>query len=117
MGGTIELGGDIYCHVRIATAETLFRHLETLATRDPEIASLMARRGVFEATGMWSFAELPARALLLVKDVAQNMAADPVAASPEWNPEWRTIFISDLDRFLARLTARIDQFEAPERSP
>jgi hypothetical protein len=111
MGSTINFGGGFTCEVRTATVETFFRHLEPLAAHDSEVASLKARQSVFDATGLWSFATLSARALRMVRDVAQSVAADPESASPEWNPTWRPIFVSDVDQILAKLNMRIDQLE------
>ena len=114
MSDTADLGKSVMFAARSATFRTVFRCLRASPDANREIRELLAREEEWDAIGHWDFGSLSLQSLRVMQDVLAKIADDPVAASSDWNPEWRPVFVSDIEEFRRNLRDRIRLSEAHE---
>lgn len=112
MSDTADLGKSVMFAARSATFRTVFRCLRAIPDANSEIRELLAREEEWDAIGHWDFGSLSLQSLRVMQDLLAKIADDPVAASSDWNPEWRPVFVSDIEEFRRNLRDRIRLSEA-----
>lgn len=107
MSDTVDLGRGVYFPARSATLRTVFRHLHRHAVTHEDIREMLEREDEFDAIGGWRLGSLSVPSLHVLANELEVMAADPMTAASNWNPERRPIFVNDIQRFRERLAERL----------
>ncbi len=114
MSHTADLGRAVHFVAFAATFRTVFDFVRASADTNPELRNLLNREIEFDAVGHWDFSSLSMGSLRVLLQILTEIARDPAAVAWDWNPTWRSGFVSDIEEFRKNLEDRLALGEVAE---